>query len=637
MATTRDVQIKIKVTDDGQALVQIDRLGKGFMTAQKAAKQFEDAIKRQDPVLKGSVADYQRQIRALKLVRDNSAKTAKEFARQTKAIEQLQIKQRALATEVTNVNKVNEDQISNAGLAGATLTEFGRTISDLPYGIRGVANNLSQLSTLFITLVSKSDGATNAFKQLITQLRGPLGFILVFQAVISALDFFVQQQQKATAEIKTFANEFGETAAKLRSYQQILNDTNVSESEKADVLREVSEETNGLNLEIGSNNILTDESNRLLDKNITKLKEQAEARALLDRLTELNTDKLKLEFELREALGSKYNRFINLLSTSTQNVTAAGAGLLKAFGVDKVGGIIKRIQLINEESADLLRRISEGDLDIFDFTDTEVEKAKNQLLSFLEKLKMAEEDFEDKTEIDKINRKEERHLAELEKLEIETTQKEELVTRIQEYYRAVRIRQEEQDALKAKKLRDKMMEQRFDDLARLFGEETKFGQASLLLKMNFANIEKAINDGVTWESIKNSLVTGTTSFFEGLSHTASKYPFPLNIPMVAGYIATASPFLLQLKAAVGLFKGKKKGSAPAIPSPGGGGAGGAAAAAASIQAPDFNVVGATAQSQLAETVAGTQSRPLRAFVVGKDITTQQELDRNTRRTASFGG
>ena len=47
---------------------------------------------------------------------------------------------------------LREDMTTNAGLAGATLTELGRTISDMPYGIRGIANNLSQLSTLFITL-----------------------------------------------------------------------------------------------------------------------------------------------------------------------------------------------------------------------------------------------------------------------------------------------------------------------------------------------------------------------------------------------------------------------------------------------------------------------------------------------------
>jgi len=55
-----------------------------------------------------------------------------------------------------------------------------------------------------------------------------------------------------------------------------------------------------------------------------------------------------------------------------------------------------------------------------------------------------------------------------------------------------------------------------------------------------------------------------------------------------------------------------------------------------IQAPAFNVVGASQTSQLAETVAGQQAKPVKAFVVGKDISTQQELDRNITNTASFG-
>ena len=54
-----------------------------------------------------------------------------------------------------------------------------------------------------------------------------------------------------------------------------------------------------------------------------------------------------------------------------------------------------------------------------------------------------------------------------------------------------------------------------------------------------------------------------------------------------------------------------------------------------IEAPDFNVVGASQTSQLAEAVSTQQAAPIKAFVVGKDITTQQELDRNITRTASF--
>lgn len=55
-----------------------------------------------------------------------------------------------------------------------------------------------------------------------------------------------------------------------------------------------------------------------------------------------------------------------------------------------------------------------------------------------------------------------------------------------------------------------------------------------------------------------------------------------------------------------------------------------------IEAPDFNVVGASQTSQLAEAVSTQQAKPVKAFVVGKDISTQQELDRNITNTASFG-
>ncbi len=56
-----------------------------------------------------------------------------------------------------------------------------------------------------------------------------------------------------------------------------------------------------------------------------------------------------------------------------------------------------------------------------------------------------------------------------------------------------------------------------------------------------------------------------------------------------------------------------------------------------VEAPDFNIVGASSESQLAQSIGGQQSKPIKAFVVGKEITTQQELDRNTINTAGLGG
>ena len=56
---------------------------------------------------------------------------------------------------------------------------------------------------------------------------------------------------------------------------------------------------------------------------------------------------------------------------------------------------------------------------------------------------------------------------------------------------------------------------------------------------------------------------------------------------------------------------------------------------ASVQAPNFNVVGTSSVDQLAQTVAGQTNEPIKAYVVGKDVTNQQELDRNIVNTAGI--
>ena len=55
-----------------------------------------------------------------------------------------------------------------------------------------------------------------------------------------------------------------------------------------------------------------------------------------------------------------------------------------------------------------------------------------------------------------------------------------------------------------------------------------------------------------------------------------------------------------------------------------------------VEAPDFNVVGASPESQLAQSVSAQQMKPIKAFVVGKEITNQQEFDRNIITTSALG-
>lgn len=63
--------------------------------------------------------------------------------------------------------------------------------------------------------------------------------------------------------------------------------------------------------------------------------------------------------------------------------------------------------------------------------------------------------------------------------------------------------------------------------------------------------------------------------------------------------------------------------------------GGGATATASVQAPAFNVVGASSTDQLAQAVSGQIQQPVKAFVVGAEITEQQALDRKIIETAGL--
>jgi hypothetical protein len=78
--------------------------------------------------------------------------------------------------------------------------------------------------------------------------------------------------------------------------------------------------------------------------------------------------------------------------------------------------------------------------------------------------------------------------------------------------------------------------------------------------------------------------------------------------------------------------------AKALLSGGGGGGGGATGGGggAPAAAPSFNVVGPSGANQIAESIAGKESQPLKAFVVGGDVSTQQGLNRSIVQNATLG-
>ena len=120
-----------------------------------------------------------------------------------------------------------------AGASTSATLELGRVLSDMPYGIRGVANNLQQLaSNLFFmskatdVATGKSVGFVGAVGSLVKGLVGPAGILIAFQGVIALFDYFSTGSKKAADEAKNLQYSMAElesTASKLHLTQGEVN------------------------------------------------------------------------------------------------------------------------------------------------------------------------------------------------------------------------------------------------------------------------------------------------------------------------------------------------------------------------------------------------------------------------------
>ena len=68
----------------------------------------------------------------------------------TKSFKEAEIALKDLNQQAKNTTETGLNPLTGAtGLAGATITELGRTVSDLNYGFPAVANNISQFCLLY--------------------------------------------------------------------------------------------------------------------------------------------------------------------------------------------------------------------------------------------------------------------------------------------------------------------------------------------------------------------------------------------------------------------------------------------------------------------------------------------------------
>jgi len=148
-------------------------------------------------------------------------------------------------------------------------------------------------------------------------------------------------------------------------------------------------------------------------------------------------------------------------------------------------------------------------------------------------------------------------------------------------------------------------------------------------------ISKAI--ALTQIGIDSAVAISKASTLANAEGVAAQLAFPTvpgigTIARVVSYASTAASVIGNISRARQLLSSGGSGGSSA-PSGGGSTVGGGASAPA---APAFNVVGASATNQLAQTIGNQQQQPIKAYVVANDVTTQQSLDRNIVSSASIG-
>jgi uncharacterized cupredoxin-like copper-binding protein len=225
----------------------------------------------------------------------------------------------------------------STGLAGAAVNELGRTVSDAGYGIQGMANNISQLGSLFAILIARTGGFTKALKVMGKQFVGPLGILFVFQAAVAALEYFSRETKTAEDAVSDLDNAFGKQASQLKTYVSILQESNVPLDERKELVTELNKEHKDLNIQLDEEGRLTEESTKLTDQYIKTLETKAKAQAIITRLQENYNEELERE---TEEIGENLTFFDKLATAFT---------IRKGYNAD----------LINEEKS--VRKKTEAD------------------------------------------------------------------------------------------------------------------------------------------------------------------------------------------------------------------------------------------------------------------------------------
>jgi hypothetical protein len=559
-----------------------------------------------------------------------------------------------------------------AGASTSATLELGRVLSDMPYGIRGVANNLQQLaSNLFFmskatdVATGKSVGLTGAVGNLIKGLIGPAGILIAFQGVIALLDYFKVGMDSASSSASDFKGD-------LENLVNTLDDLYISQANTNDKileyieyralakksdeeLKELTEDLADLDEDIADKRRINSEFELLFSKKMKGItieqykalseQEKLEARRiaqwgnLTKRLGDYEQRAIKVsELDAKRLETYKKNvSVIRKLKEEQDKLSAAEKGTLKALikskkefeekrsALSKTSEDYKRLSVAIDEVQKKIDKIK-GGKDIF--KGKFIESYYNEIAGLGEIIK--DEDFDGISDSAKITgtiilkpKIDNPDPEEIDKISEFISNYKTLMSGLTdfidgEFERELTIEQNRTNVLN-KQLNDRLLNESLSaDQRKSIQNEIAQNDENLRIKQE-AIAKKKFK---TAKAFNISMAVADT-YLAGVRVLAD--PSFVGRPFARG-IAMAATIASGLASVAAISRQKFQSSSANTPiNVGGGGASGGTGGSERSE-PSFNIVGRSGENLLINAIQAQFGKPLKAYVVSRDVTTQQQLD-----------
>lgn len=234
---------------EGNAQSKLDSLNTSLKSLDKTHKDYKPTLQLIAQAERDLAKAQQNRILVEKGLVSSSVKVDKSTKRTAKEMKQLS---------------------SDTGASTSATLELGRVFSDAPYGIRGMANNIQQLASNLFFMSKKTDEATGktvgfkgAVGSLLGGLVGPAGLLVIFQGVIALFDWYSTRAKKVTESTEAMSEGFiglekelsalyltqEKTNEKIEDYialSKIKSDLDAKKITNEERLKEISEDLNDL-------------------------------------------------------------------------------------------------------------------------------------------------------------------------------------------------------------------------------------------------------------------------------------------------------------------------------------------------------------------------------------------------------